>query len=90
LQLTQITAGDVSADGSEVLLKNYKHIYYWHNTAEIPVVDLLKTTPREIPYEQEPQGESIAWARDNSGFYTISEKVQGKKSFLYFYERESD
>jgi hypothetical protein len=90
LQLTQITAGDVSADGSEVLLKNYKHIYYWHNTAEIRVVDLLKTAPREIPYELEPQGESIAWARDNSGFYTISEKVQGKKSFLYFYERESD
>lgn len=90
LQLTQITGGDVSPDGSEVLLKNYKHIYYWHSTAEIPVVDLLKAMPREIPYEEEPQGESIAWARDNSGFYTISEKVQGKKSFLYFYERESD
>ncbi len=90
LQLTQITAGDVSPDGSEVLLRNYKHLYYWHNTTDERVVDFLKVAPREIPYEQEPQGESIAWARDNSGFYTISEKVSGKKSFLYFYERKSD
>lgn len=88
LPLTQIVAGDFSSDGKEILMKNYNHIYYWKNPSNKPVVELLKELPKEIPYEIEPQGESIAWARDNSGFYTTSEINKGKKSFLYFYRRK--
>ena len=87
MMLTQIVAGDISSDGSELLLKNYNHIYYWNNASRKPVVELLQEEPVEIPYDVEPQGESIAWARDGTGFYTVSEKNKGKKSFLYFYRR---
>jgi hypothetical protein len=88
VRLTQIVAGDISADGNEILLKNYNHIYYWKNSSNKPLAELLQEEPLEIPYDVEPQGESIGWARDGSGFFTISEKNKGKKSFLYFYKRE--
>jgi hypothetical protein len=88
LPLTQIVAGDVSPDGREILLKNYNHIYYWNNAAgRSAVLALLHEKPVEVPYEEEPEGESIAWARDGSGFFTISERNPGKKSYLYFYRR---
>lgn len=86
LPLTQIVGGDISPDGKQVLLKNYEHVYYWETKKHIPIHDLLKQKPFEVPYELEPQGEAIMWARDGTGFYTISEKNKGKDSYLYFYE----
>ncbi len=88
MPLTQIVAADFSPDGSEILMKNYNHIYYWKNTADKTIPELLQEMPKEIPYEIEPQGESIAWDRNSNGFYTVSEKNKGVKSFLYFYERK--
>jgi hypothetical protein len=87
LPLTQIVAADLSSDGHDLIMKNYYHIYYWNNSEGRPLSELLKERPEEIPYEPEPQGESLTWARDNSGFYTISEASKGQKSFLYFYGR---
>ena len=88
LPLTQIVAADLSSDGKGLIMKNYSHVYYWKNAEGKPLFELLKETPKEIPYEPEPQGESIAWARDQSGFYTISEISKGNKSYLYFYKRK--
>lgn len=88
LPLTQIVAADFSADGKRILMKNYEHIYYWNNTAGKSVVELLKEKPKEIPYTMEPQGEAITWARDGSGFYTLSEKNAGYDSYLYFYKQK--
>lgn len=88
LPMTLTVAGGFSADGKEILLKNYKNIYYWKNDSNQPVEEVLKHKPMILPYEEEPQGEAIAWEKDGSGFYTLSEKKQGKKSFLYFYPRK--
>lgn len=88
LPITQIVAGDFSADGKEILLKSYDNIYYWNNKSGKPVEKVFLNKPVEIPYEVEPQGESITWALDGSGFYTISEMNKKKKSFLYFYQRK--
>lgn len=88
LPLKQVVSASISPDGDDVLIKNYDHIYYWRNSSQMPLLDLLKESPEEIPYIVEPQGESITWAVDNSGFFTISEINKGKKSFLYFYERK--
>ena len=87
LPLTQIVAADFSNDGSSILMKNYEHIYYWNNRGGKSIAEWLKEKFKEIPYEMEPQGEAISWARDGSGFYTISEKNKGYDSFLYFYKR---
>lgn len=88
LPLTQIVAADLSPDGRDLLMKDYSNIYYWNNSAGKPMDELLKETPLLIPYEPEPQGESLAWARDESGFYTISEVNKGQKSYLFFYRRK--
>jgi hypothetical protein len=83
----QIVAGDFSVDGKEVLMKNYNNVLYWSLDSGT-LADALKKNPALVNYIEEPQGESVTFARDGSGFYTISEKVKGEKSFLYFYPRK--
>ncbi len=89
LPFTQIVGGDVSPDGKSVLLKNYEHIYYWKDEGGKPLKEILRGEHAEVPYELEPQGEAIAWARDHSGFYTLSEKNVGKDTYFYFYSRKA-
>jgi hypothetical protein len=89
LPFTQIVAGDISDDGKQVLLKSYEYIYYWSNPSGKPLLELLKEKPEDVPYEEEPQGESITWAKDGSGFYTLSEQNLTTDTYLYFYERKN-
>ena len=87
LPLKSINGGDVSPDGSEILLKDYDHIYYWKKSGNETLVELLQKPALELPYDAEPQGEAIAWARDGSGFFTLSENAKGERAKLYFYKR---
>lgn len=85
LPFNQIVAADYFSARGDILMKNYEHIYYWENTRREPLTTLLKNPPVEVPYEKEPQGETIAWRRDGDGFYTLSEKKKKQSSFLYLY-----
>lgn len=87
LPLTQIVSAGFSPDGDEILMKNYDEIYYWE-VGDGSVVDALKKVPQRLRYTEEPQGESIAFNLDGSGFYTLSEKLKGEKTFLYYYPRK--
>lgn len=87
LPMRYITAGDVSTDGSEILLKNYGHVYYWKRQTGESIAEVLSREPTELAYKREPQGESIAWARDGSGYYTLSENGKGERGRLLFYAR---
>jgi hypothetical protein len=88
LPTTQIVAADLSTDGNELIIKNYSHIYYWNNRAGRSLGEWLKEKPEEIPYLPEPQGESLTWSRDDSGFYTISEASKGQPTYLFYYGRK--
>lgn len=88
LNFHNIVAADMSVDGKEVLIKNYEAIYYWKNENGEPLEKLLQRKPSVLPYDPERQGESIAWARDGSGYYTVSEKVDGELGKLLFYQRK--
>jgi len=83
----KIVAGAFSPDGLEILLKDYDHIYYWKRSRDESLEQVLMRAPEELPYEREAQGESIAWAVDASGFYTLSETNAGKPAYLRFYKR---
>jgi hypothetical protein len=87
IDLSNINAADISADGKEVLMKNYDHIYYWKKSGDESIVELLHSPPVGIPYDPEPQGEAIAFSRNGSGFYTLSENGKGERARLYFYKR---
>jgi hypothetical protein len=85
----QVTAGDISPDGLEVLVKTYGHIYYWkRENIQTTISDLLQGTPDTIQYEPEPQGEAITFTPASEGFYTLSEKRFGIVPHLFFYPRE--
>jgi len=88
LPLTQINSAAISPDGSEVLLKNYIHVYYWHKKKNQALKDLLTEKPIYLPYITEPQGESITFDHEGRGYFTISEKINNKKPHLMFYQRK--
>jgi hypothetical protein len=84
----KIVAGSFSADGLEILLKDYDHIYYWKRSKDEPLEKVLLRKPELLPYESEAQGEAITWKRDGSGYYTLSETNIKKKAYLKFYKRK--
>lgn len=88
LPLTQIVSAGFSPDGQEIVMKNYDEIYYWQ-VGQQSVEAALSDQPVRLCYSEEPQGESIAFNTDGSGFYTLSEKIKGEKTYLYFYPRRN-
>lgn len=86
LPISTVTAADISADGSQILVKNYDDIFYWKRKAGESIADCLMRAPLRLNYKREPQGEAIAWSRDGNGFYTLSEQVGGQAPTLYHYE----
>jgi hypothetical protein len=78
-----ITAGDISKDGRQVLIKSYVKVYYWKREANEPIWETVKRKPRLLPYIQEKQGEAIGFTPDGKGYYTTSEGVY---SPIYYYQ----
>jgi hypothetical protein len=77
------TAADISPDGNYILVRGYS------TTARLfqrgpgqSVGDALLAPGVAVTIASEPQGETVGWAPDGSGFYTISE---GTNSPIYFH-----
>lgn len=81
---TGVTAGDISKDGKHILIRDYTSVWYFSNDNNNLISNLQKSGKKVESYiysfSKEPQGESIAWDSDISGFYTASEE----KSFENF------
>lgn len=77
-----ITAGDISKDGSQILLKNYHAVYYWKRPLNTPVWQVMTQKPIKMPYKHEKQGEAIGFTPDGKGYYTTSE---GLGEPVYYY-----
>jgi hypothetical protein len=87
LPFTLITAGDISPNNQEILLKNYNEVYYWKRKSGASIFNTIQDTVTKLPYTAEPQGEGIGFANDSSGYYTISELSSASNVHLYFYKR---
>lgn len=87
LPYRRIVAGDISMDGTEIILKTYKEILYWKRSAGESVFEAISRVASFVPYQREPQGEAIAWKSDGSGFYTLSEEPNKIESQVYYYKR---
>jgi hypothetical protein len=87
LHFSYATGGDISANGQEIIIKNYVNIYYWQRKPKETIAQTLQGKAVRIPYLFEPQGEGIAWRLDGAGFYTLSETVHESRANLYFYRR---
>lgn len=86
LPFTFVVAADISPSGNEVLIKNYSNVYHWAKSGNESIQELLATQPSRLNYRQEPQGEAIAWATDESGYFTLSES-NGDTPVIYSYSR---
>lgn len=82
---TSATAADISADGRQILIKNYFKVFYWTRGEGQTVAEALSLASKEIPYVPEPQGEAIGFRPDGKAFYTISEKRFNIAPVLYLY-----
>ncbi len=88
IPFTQITAADISLDGSEILIKNYEHVYYWKRDVTLPLNSVFSNPVSVLPYSKEPQGEAITFDIHGKGYYTVSEYSDGKTPHLIFYKRK--
>lgn len=91
LQLTAITAADISPDGQEIILKSYDAAYYWRRKKDESIATTL-TRIRDVglPYTVEPQGEAICFDKDGKGYFTVSERLEAQTTNtpLYYYSRK--
>lgn len=83
-----VVSAAISPNGHDIVVKTYADIYYYERKTGETVLQALQKTPAKLPYVLEPQGEAIAFAADNSGYFTISEKSLASFVKLYFYKRK--
>ena len=67
-----VTGGDVSPDGTRVVLRNYTAAYEWEVQGG-DVVGALRGEPVRVPLPASQQGEGIAYGRDGRSLLTSSE-----------------
>lgn len=83
-----LTGGEISADGQQILLKNYDTVLYWKRKENESIVEALGRL-RDItaPYIREVQGEAICFPVDGKGYFTVSERADQNINIpLYFYK----
>jgi hypothetical protein len=79
-----LDGADFSPNGRELLVRNYFAASYWERPEGKIWDDVLEEAAINVRLESEPAGESIGFAGDASGFYTISE---GTSVPIWFYEK---
>lgn len=78
-----LTAGDISPDGRWMAIKSKKHLLLWERQGDESLSVTAQRQPVQIKaYEEEAQGESLAWA-DASTFYTTSDDKNDVPIFSY-------
>ena len=79
----------ISADGTEIIIKTYKELYYWTKLQGENIASALTRQPINLGYKKEKQGEAICFANDGSAFFTLSEKPMFTSSVsLQCYKRK--
>lgn len=75
-----VTAGDISSDGTEILIRDYGSVYYFKREQGQTLGEVLAKDPDVISVynlfpQTEPQGEAIAWDALGHSFFTTSEII---------------
>lgn len=86
LPFRMVNGGDISPNGKRILLKNLTKIFYWNRKPKESILDALSRQSIELPYYQEPQGESIAWKLNGKHFVTLSEMRHNNSTNFYLYK----
>ncbi len=90
LNFDLLTGGDISADGSEILLRNTGQTWYWKRTIGESILQTLLKQPQDAPNAaNEKQGEGVCFSDTNDGYFTDTEisGYAGVNSNISFYKR---
>ncbi len=71
------TAGEISPDGDEIIIRGYSDASLWQREAGQSIADALGGSPIDVPVIGlfiEPQGEAIAFDATGTNYYTVSER----------------
>lgn len=88
LDYSGVVSAAVSPDAKEIIIKTYSELYYYTRSSSETIAQALQESKKLLKYVVEPQGESISFAADNSGFFTLSEKGFASYVNLNFYKRK--
>ncbi len=87
--LLLVTAGDISSAGDEILIRTYVNVNHWQIKVGTGLEEtLLNATPKKYLIPAEPQGEAIAFDRNASGYFTLSEIGNASSVNLNYYKRK--
>jgi hypothetical protein len=78
------TGGDVSPDGSAVIVRSLYNASLWTRPADEPLWHAFAGPQIGLPLASEPQGEAIAFDSKGQGYFTLSEKAHPR---LYYFRR---
>ncbi|MDI9873148.1 hypothetical protein [Flectobacillus rivi] len=85
-----VTSGTISNKGDEILVKNYKNIFYWKKLPNESIAQALQHSAIVLPYEVESQGEAVSFSQDLTEYYTITEKGHRSNTvYLSCYKRKN-
>jgi len=87
----EVKGGDISPSGDAVLLRLHSFTsdedgYYWPRAAGTKLWEAFSGPACLVPLVEEPQGEAIAFAAHELGYFTVSEGVSQP---VYFYEKDT-
>lgn len=81
-----LTAGDITPDGKWMAIKSKKYVLLWEREGtESLSATILRSPVQVAAYQEEEQGESLAW-KDATTFYTTSDSK--KDTPIYQYVRQ--
>jgi hypothetical protein len=90
LGVTNLSAGDISPDGTEILLRREDFAMRWKRCDAEPIQVALSRPGQAVPVigpPTEPNGEGIGFVASGSGYVTISEGIQ---PVIYFFQGTCD
>ena len=91
IPLQLVTGGDVSSDGSAIVLKTYMHVRMWKRRPGAGLAESITGAGSPLPYMPERQGEAIGFTSSADGYYTTSEcENGGPASAIMFYPSAND
>ena len=77
------TGGDISPEGSKIIVKNEAFMLIWNREEGESVADAMARRPKQVKaYKKESQGEAIAWL-DSTCFYTTSDSDVNEPIWMY-------
>lgn len=88
LDYTSVVSASLSSNGEEIIIKTYSKLYHYKRKAGEAITTALANAPVVLGYQVEAQGESVTFAIDGSGFFTLSEEVMSIEPMLNFYKKK--